>query len=1036
MSNISSSFNAPWARKMDRDNIEKFGTDELDTIKLIEAYAEKNVEAKAEVLSEEKAEEKFQDKKEEYCLEIRKEIREEFQIAKGIEISRLSPFITETAEVDGRVISREECIRDIAKRDPLYSEKRLEYNPYNGHWQLIYNSRGPSFVSNVVVTACLIVNATGPGTFYALMVFIKGRGSPLIFIGGDLSTHNIMAQLQLDDTSLDEKWVAEAFRRSLCMCSYVLFLTLPKHAGWNITPDGSCVFVSSELMLQGLEALFNNKKNTLRNIFLDIIIEPSNHEIKNIVENYHKVIPNIFSFKVGTVISVMSRFLPLYKLEGLVQDVPWVIETDDNETARSMTAIIQNKNYRSIDTIFSSKRQTYIQEEMKKYVDCAIILRHTGVIEKTYDLKKILTIVFELLQNEHIDDSDNRIVPVLILDNAGTIPEEYSVYCLPIHEKIRLDNICQVQKTMGELHYLLIKYAQRNPDRIKQIIRESVQNATKIMDNISYIDKSNSMKMFLSTAVLLKKIGVLKGTDIQAMTHWFATEATSRTSAADAICTEIGTVLNKIICNGELLIAKQEGPPYYYRSKCMAFIGQIDGSINFELDTFDRVILPKLKSTAKRNKVLNALHDNGLLYFTKDNKRDLKVKLEDVVTQKIRVYSISDAILNDESRRVVDEILISDLFHKPDKSISNFFPYIMHERFDLTAGSIITDYKQGNPFVCATGSPGSGKSDWCMMQALLRAMAGDFVVVLDPTNAFCRDEISGHRIPDELIYEHFEFWDLTVQGWPVNIADFSDCENTHQEIQQLSSMLISGIHLTGPDQKFVLFNKVAEYIENGHVNNPSGLTSLPCGFDQNPQERKLGGRLRALFSTVDMQQEVSLTWADRISSKGKILVVSSGNANVNAHANPFDVILDTLFSYKDAHRDDKVTIILDEFQTLNRHKGCTLESILSRGRKLNMSVFLASQDYSDAKDPIGRFYAYCGTKVFFRPLGDECVEIVSKVTHLERNVIATLPDFCCAITGAVYSEYYGKNIPISSAIRGKTYRPPEVGDYDEDVEEQ
>lgn len=940
MSNISNSFNAPWARKMDQDNIEKFGTDDLDVIELIESYADKNVEAKAEVLSEQKAEEKFQDKKEEYCLEIRKEVREEYRINKGVEITRLSPFISESVEVNGRIISRAECVHDIAKRNPLYSEKRLEYNPYNEHWQLIYNSRGPTFVSNVVVTACLIVNATEPGTFYALLVFIKGRSSPLIFIEGNFSTHNIMAQLQLDDTSLNEKWVAEAFRRSLCMCSYVLFLTLPKHAGWNITPDGSCVFVSSELMFQGLETLFNNKKNTLRNIFLDIIIEPSNHNLEKIVENYHKDIPNTFFFKVGTVISVMSRFLPLYKLEGLVQDVPWVIETDDNETARSMTAIIQNKNHRSIDMIFSSKRQTYIQEEMKKYVDCTIILRHTGVIEKTYDLKKILIIVFELLQNEHIDDSDNRIVPVLILDNAGTIPEEYSVYCLPIHEKIRLDNICQVQKTMGELHYLLIKYAQRNPDRIKQIISESVHNATKMMDNISYIDKSNSMKMFLSTAILLRRFDILTGTDVQNMTQWFTTEATSRTSANDAICIEIEAVLNKVICNGELLIAKQEGSPFYYRNKCMAFIAQIDGSINFELDTFDRVILPKLKSTTKRNRVLNALHDNGLLYYTKNNKRDLKVKLEGGVTQKIRTYSISDSLLNDESRSVVDKVIMSDLFHNPDKSISNFLPYIKHERFDIVAGPVISDYKHGNPFICVTGTPGAGKSDWCMMQAIQRAKFGDTVIVLDPTNSFNEEELIGHRIPQEIIAKYFSFWDMSVEGFPVDLMDFSGCEDIEQMTQRLSSLLISGTHITGCNQKAIMMCKVKEWLESWMIEKKMSLFEITSLFENKPDENKLRTRVKALFGTVKNSTNTPPGWAELLASGGRIVVISSGNATINCDANPLDIVLDTLYGFKDKHREARVTIILDEFQTLNHHKYSTIESLLSRARKLNLSAIL------------------------------------------------------------------------------------------------
>lgn len=142
--------------------------------------------------------------------------------------------------------------------------------------------------------------------------------------------------------------------------------------------------------------------------------------------------------------------------------------------------------------------------------------------------------------------------------------------------------------------------------------------------------------------------------------------------------------------------------------------------------------------------------------------------------------------------------------------------------------------------------------------------------------------------------------------------------------------------------------------------------------------------------------------------------------------------MDSLYSYKDIHRDEKVTIIIDEFQMLNRYKGCTLEAILSRGRKLNLSAIIASQDYTDKKDPIGRFYAYCGTHIFFRPLGEECIKAVAELTKLNPNVIRTLPDFHCAVIGAAYSEYYQKNSQLSDAIVGETYSPTYVDSYDDD----
>lgn len=170
----------------------------------------------------------------------------------------------------------------------------------------------------------------------------------------------------------------------------------------------------------------------------------------------------------------------------------------------------------------------------------------------------------------------------------------------------------------------------------------------------------------------------------------------------------------------------------------------------------------------------------------------------------------------------------------------------------MFAGQIITDYKHGNPFTAVTGTPGSGKTDWMMMQALQRAMSGDVVVVLDPTNAFCKDELSGHRIPDKVIEEYFDFWDMSAQGWPINIPDYEGCVNLSQKVQRLSSLLISGMHLTGPQQKLVLTSKVYEWLEDKQINNPIELASLPASFSESEDEKKVGSRMRALFSAVKL----------------------------------------------------------------------------------------------------------------------------------------------------------------------------------------
>lgn len=463
--------------------------------------------------------------------------------------------------------------------------------------------------------------------------------------------------------------------------------------------------------------------------------------------------------------------------------------------------------------------------------------------------------------------------------------------------------------------------------------------------------------------------------------------------------------------------------PVAYWNEQKAFVAY-DRSINLTSNLFYERILPKLKIPAKQNRIFDALkNESYIITNPKENLRSLMICNEDKIKYKDRFISISRRLLNDNAKRKVDEAVVSALFHKRNNHIENFIPYIRHEDLDLVAGSVVTDYKLGNPFIAVTGSPGSGKSDWMMMQSIQRAAIGDVVVVLDPTNSFSKEELSGHNVPDDIIEKYFTFWNMSTQGWPVNILDCSDCENNEQQIQKISSLFVSGMHLTGVNQKSILESRLSLWLTEQKGDFKERLSTLIDYFEDNVGQPNLQIRLQALLSTVKMTNDEPMKWEEILSSRGRVLVISSGNATTNVDSNPLDVILDSLYSYKDKHRDKSVTIVLDEFQTFNRHNGCTLEAILSRGRKLNFSVILASQDFSNEKDNMGRFYNYCGTKVFFRPLGEKCAELVAKVTHVSNDIISSLPDCKCVIIGTFYSNFYEENIIVKEGICGYTFRP-------------
>ena len=147
-----------------------------------------------------------------------------------------------------------------------------------------------------------------------------------------------------------------------------------------------------------------------------------------------------------------------------------------------------------------------------------------------------------------------------------------------------------------------------------------------------------------------------------------------------------------------------------------------------------------------------------------------------------------------------------------------------------------------------------------------------------------------------------------------------------------------------------------------------------------------------------------------------------------------DVIFDSLYSYKDKHRENSLTVIIDEVQKMNLRSNAPLNTLLSLGRKSNISMIIASQRFSKGYDNLGRIEGYCGTKIFCRPM-DNCIDTVSKLTGISEDELQMFEDGYCAVMGSIYSEYYNKNIPMKTAVCGYIYRPPELGEYKDYTEE-
>ncbi len=484
---------------------------DFEAQRYLEQAHQRDLDAELEVLATQKSEEKFKDKMESFRVEVVKATNEKFILKKGVDLSQISPLLNTSVEVDGRILERDDFFQDKYTNDHITEDQRLYYDDIHLKWFIRNKYGDPLLISNFVVTACVIINASAPGICQYLVVFLLGSDKPLIFKEGVIKISDLIQQTQFcsrGSTVRNRQLYHESFIRSIKMCRYVLFLNIPNHMGWNIVGGTTRRFLSSEDRIRGIDGIFSKcdadipKKDGMRNVFNDIILLPTERSFNQIVVDYNEIVPNTMSLKAGTVMAVMSNLLPFYKDENLTQDSFWVVESAYNESMQAMISVLKNNNHSSLNINNSSDRVNAINEMMMRSVDCTCLIRHTGCIEQKYDLDKTLKLICNRL-GDGLEES--RSVYVLLIDNASIIPEDLPFYCLSVPEKLKMNNVTDVQRIMGELEYVLLKFAEQNYESMVIIIKECIERAKALFKDTPQDAVNQSSIMFLATAFLLKK---------------------------------------------------------------------------------------------------------------------------------------------------------------------------------------------------------------------------------------------------------------------------------------------------------------------------------------------------------------------------------------------------------------------------------------------------------------------------------------------------------------------------------------------------
>lgn len=956
-------------------------------------------------------------------LEVQREETEKNRKQCKVNLAPIKPFLFDTVTYGEKTYDYRQFIHPVVKKYSGNTDDGIRKNPHFKEWERTFKNRSPKYLTSTNTNLCLIINSSGPGVFEELAVFTDGSDKPHLYPNGNVSTKRINTELQLEDDlpPNEANWVAAAYRLSIRECGNVYFYNIPKHPGWDIQPNGKLVYVSSLSVLPGLEKLYPTEIKEHR-------LLPHALELKNAIKNYRTIIPSNWKAKFMIVERIKSILLPWFKKHGLIDDRVSVIVYRREEDKHGCIALGKRSNYESTIVKSLTDKDIDIKNELAAANDVTAIFTFSLTIESRRSCCQQFTEILLDLKGENGIENPTRKNIILLTETPAKIPEGFPAVYLTIGEDIAWGDINELQRCSGAFDYALIDFFYKNQYATNSLVEEALKHLRlrTIEKNIDY--PSRSAEMSLATACLLKRCGIVTEEDFNSMLMWITAKSPTVNTSNEALCTELKTVCSELLCSGEITGSRQDGI-YPCWNPSRIFVGN-DGNYNLTPELFQQKMISRMKGTNSYNKACQALEMQGLSYPTRtgEHTRTLTVKCEGGGTIKSKFISLSPELFSVEARQIVEKTLIADTFVEYKNCPRQFNPLIKHTQYELVAGQLIGAYSTINPFVLITGSPGLGKSDMLMMQAVIKADSGDTVFIYDQTNAFCRFEWAAHNVPQEII-DNIVFWDLSTMGWPIDLLDFSGCEGHVQKVQRLSSLLKSGSHFTGPNQLSLLQKAVESIISSYEAGNNDIKRAIELSLKKTGKEGEVGQRLMTMFSSVARNIRTPYDWEELVDMRGKIIVFSAGNAVVNPDANPLDMILDSFYGYKDKHRDKNVTLILDEVQRMNIAEEAPIDVILSTGRKLNISVYIATQRYVLGRTGLARIEEYCGTKVFFQPM-DSCVQNVATTTHLSVDELLSFEQGKCAIVGSLYSEHMGKNVPVRNAIVGMTYRPPWVGSYD------
>ena len=896
-------------------------------------------------------------------------------------------------------------------------EKKKELSPRNcsksGDTYFMQERSGREVrIGNLKMKNKFFVNLKENGTFdaFCCTVEVDGYQKPvdIAIPYTDFIKHNITQHLPLRVSNEDcpDSYFNMAFFKELSAGDDIRFLQLPKRSGWQNPIADRSVFVSSESIVSHLASYYSK----------DIAERKVGQTVKNFAdaaESLAKAIPLHWKYKYLLVIRGTSELLFFYGLAGLFPDHMFVIEPKSEPNAKTVAVLLNNKSPDAeICSLTSCK--TDLLKELHGINDGMSLFRDTSYVEEEKKRNDSLNLLHKELY-KNTPNSTQRTLTAIITDSLGNYSSEFSAFMLSLNDCPNVTDNATLQKKLFEFDAALIKLLSNS-----DITQNIVTNGLKTVRNIDELnfkeDYSMLQKMLLATTGILREYGLI--TDDEADKIKLFILSSNEHEAVDTnegIVNEFSKDLSNRILIDNIKIYNQFGPPYFNpESHGIVFDGKY---INITKLVLDRIIAC-MRRTKRRNAVLKALSACGKLHATKNYKRDIDIAVAPDEIQMVSVYSFPKSILSPKCMAKLDAAENERFLFHPEEVPKNFDPLLYLPDCNLVAGCVIDETTDEALSVHVSGKPRSGKTTFLMGQALKRAKRGEKVIIFDQSGAFTTEQLENNFSPDT-VKKYFTHWDIGIYGIPVDLLSLEHCNSLPEKKNRLFSIFSVATKVTGDIQSKLLrkiLSNIAKNIDSGSVNTLHDTLSF---FDkEDPEQKKLYDRLYEVFEDIEGLNNYEQNLGEFLDSQGKIVVISTAADGIRKGSTLIDMLLASIYEYKQYHHEVQYTVILDEIDDMCLEKDGPISTILRKGSKHRIYMIISSQEYSVDKDKLGKLIGNCGYHVFFCPK-DENLDDIAKHIGVDRTKLAGLEQGHCIIKGNFYDKFKEKNKPAT--LCGMTY---------------